>query len=109
MHTRTLCGRTIALTLLLVVCSCTLRTAGQTANTVDEATGSIVWGALAPDTPYKTTDYVADDGGLDPYYALAVSFIGSSLPEKLPVGECRCCVQCRVNDSFGQSADQSIS
>ena len=75
------------MTLLLVLCSCTLPTAGQTANRVDEATGSIVWGALAPDAPYKTTDYVADDGGLDPYYALAVSFIGSSLPEKLPVGE----------------------
>nr|KAG5693686.1 hypothetical protein BaRGS_008328 [Batillaria attramentaria] len=46
---------------------------------------TITWGEFADDKPYKTTDYVADDGGLDPYYALAKSFIDSSLPEQLPL------------------------
>ena len=57
----------MALNLLLVLCSCAFQAAGQTANEVDETTGAIIWGKLAPDSPYKTTDYVAEDGGLDPY------------------------------------------
>ncbi|XP_070192413.1 prominin-1-like [Littorina saxatilis] len=79
---------TLAFTSLLVilcVCTCHTPVVGQTNNTVDEASNKIIWGELAPDKPYKTADYKADDGGLDPYYALATSFIDSSLPELLPV------------------------
>ncbi|KAL8610258.1 hypothetical protein ACOMHN_038953 [Nucella lapillus] len=78
-------GGGVTVTFLIAVITCMCR--GQTNNTVNDASGSIVWGQLAPDTPYKTVDYTADVGGLDPYYALAVSLIDSSLPETLPVAK----------------------
>ena len=78
----------LTLTSLLLLTSCTWCWARETNNSVNKEDGSIVWGDLAPDRPYKTVGYEADDGGLDPYYNLAVSFIDSSLPDELPVGKC---------------------
>ncbi|XP_076447520.1 prominin-1-A-like [Babylonia areolata] len=71
---------TLVLAATITVCPCR----AQTNNTVNDADGSIVWGELAPDDTYKTVDYTAPSG-LDPYYALAISIIDTSLPETLPV------------------------
>lgn len=40
---------------------------------------------MGPDKPYILAGYEADDGGLDPYFNLAKSFIDTSLPELLPL------------------------
>ena len=74
-------------TLLLLLTSCAHCRAEVTNNSVNEQDESIVWGELAPDRPYKTVGYEVDGGGLDPFYNLAVSFIGSSLPEEPPFGK----------------------
>lgn len=57
---------------------------GQTNNTLN-SNNTITWGELGPDKPYLTEGYEADDGGLDPYFNLAKSFIDTSLPELLPL------------------------
>lgn len=78
-------GGTGSAALTLALLACLQVVAGQTNNTLDPVTKKIAWGTLAPDKAYKSANYVANDGGLGPYYALAVSYIGSCLPEKLPV------------------------
>lgn len=78
----------LVIVLLMTLCLTVTPSGGQTNNTLS-SDGTIVWGKLAPDKPYQTATYQADDGGLDPYYNLARSFIDSSLPEYLPLGECQ--------------------